>query len=120
MGWLTATRFLSSAYLSSDFFPHALLTIAIVLLLSFFALQALVRLAVRGDRLQARALLKVQAAMGDHPLVAGREVAEQVAQVLALGEDKEQTTKHQLFGIWKDNETATDVDRYVREARKER
>jgi hypothetical protein len=87
VGWLTATSFLSRAYLSGDFFLHALLTIAIVLLLSFFALQILVRIALRGDRIQARALQKVQTATGDTPRVAGRDISEQVSQVLALDTD---------------------------------
>ena len=84
VGWLTAASFLSQAYLSGDFFLHALLTIAIVLLLSFFVLQLLVRLTLRGDRIQGRALHKVQIATGDAPRVAGRDISEQVSQVLAL------------------------------------
>ncbi|MFZ1987215.1 MAG: hypothetical protein WAU91_22585, partial [Desulfatitalea sp.] len=84
VSWLTASGFLSRVYLNADFFMHALLTMACILLLSFFVLQACVRLAVRGDRIQRRALLAVQRVIGDHPLVAGRDVAEQVAQVLAL------------------------------------
>jgi len=87
VGWLTATSFLSKTYLSGDFFLHALLTIAIVLLLSFFALQLLVRMTLRGDRIQGRALRKVQAATGDAPRVAGRDISEQVSQVLALDTD---------------------------------
>jgi energy-coupling factor transporter ATP-binding protein EcfA2 len=86
VGWLTAASFLGRAYLSGDFFLHALLTIAIVLLLSFFALQILVRLALRGDRLQGRALQKVQKATGDTARIAGRDISEQVSQVLALNE----------------------------------
>jgi energy-coupling factor transporter ATP-binding protein EcfA2 len=84
VGWLTAASFLSKTYLSGDFFLHALLTIAIVLLLSFFALQILVRLTLRGDRIQGRALRKVQTATGDAPRVAGRDIAEQVSHVLSL------------------------------------
>jgi hypothetical protein len=87
VGWLTAFNFLKHAYLSGDFFLHALLTIAIVLLLSFFALQILVRLTLRGDRIQGRALRKAQTALGDAPQVAGRDISEQVAQVLALDTD---------------------------------
>lgn len=89
VGWLTAVNFMKQAYLSGDFFLHALLTTAIALLLSFFALQLLVRLALRGDRIQARALQKVQAAMGDAPRMASRSLYEQVTQILLLDAKQE-------------------------------
>jgi GTPase SAR1 family protein len=84
VGWLTASRFLAQSYMSGDFFMHALLTIVIVLLLSFFVLQAVVRLAVSRDRIQKRAFGTIERAMGDRPLVAGRKVSEQVHKVLEL------------------------------------
>lgn len=84
VGWLTASRFLTHAYMTGDFFMHALLTIAIVMLLSFFVLQALVRLAVSRDRIQKRAFRTVEQALGRRSRVAGREVAEQVEKVMAL------------------------------------
>ncbi len=90
VGWLTAVNFLKQAYLSGDFFLHALLTIAIALLLSFFALQLLVRIVLRGNRIQAQALQKVQAAMGDAPRMAGCGIYEQVIQVLSLDTKKEE------------------------------
>jgi energy-coupling factor transporter ATP-binding protein EcfA2 len=82
VGWLTASRFLTHAYLTGDFFVHALLTVAIVLLLSFFVLQALVRLAVSRDRIQKRAFRAVEQAMVYRPRLAGREIAEQVGKVI--------------------------------------
>lgn len=85
VGWLTATRFFSGQYLSSDFFLHALLTIAVVLLLSFFLLQVMVRLAAGKDRIQKRAFHDVEKAAGQSPLVATRKIAAQVEKVLALG-----------------------------------
>jgi GTPase SAR1 family protein len=84
VGWLTASRFLAQSYMSGDFFMHALLTIVIVVLLSFFVLQAVVRLAVSRDRIQKRAFGTIERAMGDRPLVAGRKVSEQVHKVLEL------------------------------------
>jgi hypothetical protein len=84
VGWLTASRFLVQSYMSGDFFMHALLTIVIVLLLSFFVLQAVVRIAVSRDRIQKRAFGSIERAMGDRPLVAGRKVSEQVHKVLEL------------------------------------
>jgi hypothetical protein len=87
VGWLTASRFLTHTIMAGDFFIHALLTIAIVLLLSFFLLQMVVRLAVSRDRIQQRAFRAVERAMGDHPLEAGGEVAEQAGRVIALARD---------------------------------
>ncbi|KJS28400.1 MAG: hypothetical protein VR64_24640 [Desulfatitalea sp. BRH_c12] len=84
VAWLTASSFVGGAYLSGDFFLHAVLTIVIVLLLSFFALQVCARLAVSRDRIQRRAFQAVEGAIGQHTLLAGREVAEQVEGVLGL------------------------------------
>ena len=39
VAWLTARDYIAANYLSSDFFVHAFLTIAVVLLLSFFVFQ---------------------------------------------------------------------------------
>lgn len=84
VGWLTASSFLAGSYLSGDFFLHALLTLAVVLLLSFFLLQICVRVAVGRDRIQRRAFVAVERDIQESPLVAGREVAEQVEKVLGL------------------------------------
>jgi energy-coupling factor transporter ATP-binding protein EcfA2 len=86
VGWLTASGFFSGQYLSSDFFLHALLTIAIVLLLSFFLLQALVRLVVGKDRIQRRAFNTLEKEIAQRPLVATRKIADQVKRVLNLVE----------------------------------
>ncbi|MBI5552657.1 MAG: type II toxin-antitoxin system prevent-host-death family antitoxin [Desulfobacterales bacterium] len=42
------------------------------------------------------------------------------AKLIPYKEDKGKITKHELFGIWKDNEMVRDVDRYVRDSRKGR
>jgi GTPase SAR1 family protein len=84
VGWLTAAGFFSGQYLSSDFFLHALLTVAIVLLLSFFLLQGLVRLAVGRDRIQRRAFDVMGKAVSDHPLMATRSMVDQIASILDL------------------------------------
>ncbi len=51
VGWLTVGRFFSAQYLAGDFFVHALWVIAIVLLLSFFFLQVVIRLAAGSERI---------------------------------------------------------------------
>jgi energy-coupling factor transporter ATP-binding protein EcfA2 len=84
VGWLTAAGFFSGRYLSSDFFLHALITVAIVLLLSFFLLQALVRLAVGRDRIQRRAFDAMTASVADHPLTATRSLVDQISSILDL------------------------------------
>jgi energy-coupling factor transporter ATP-binding protein EcfA2 len=85
VGWLTAFGFFTGQYRSSDFFLHALLTVAVVLLLSFFLLQGLVRLAVGRDRIQRRAFDAMTADVADHPLTATRSVTDQISNVLDLG-----------------------------------
>lgn len=86
VGWLTASGFFTGQYLSSDFFLHAVLTIAIVLLLSFFLLQALVRLIIGKDRIQRRAFKELEKEVAQRPLVATREIADQVEKVLRLAD----------------------------------
>jgi len=89
VGWLTAVGFFTGHYLSSDFFLHALLTIAIVLLLCFFLLQGLVRLVVGRDRIQRRAFDAMGKQIAEHPLTATRAIADQVAAVMELSESME-------------------------------
>jgi GTPase SAR1 family protein len=59
VGWLTAKNFITGNYLSSGFFTHALVTVAIILLLCFFIFQGGVRLSAGRDRIQKRALISV-------------------------------------------------------------
>jgi predicted GTPase/uncharacterized protein YjiS (DUF1127 family) len=86
VGWLTAVHFFRRQYLSSDFFLHALLTLAVVLLLSFFILQGLVRLAVSRDRIQRRAFAKLENAGPDQVLAAPHALSEQIRGVLELAQ----------------------------------
>jgi hypothetical protein len=87
VGWLTAGGFFSRHYLSSDFFLHALLTIVLVLLLSFFLFQGLVRLTAGTGRIQRRAFQAVDGAAARQPVRATRRIADQVANVLELAGD---------------------------------
>ncbi len=59
VGWLTVGRFFSAHYLAGDFFVHALWVIAIVLLLSFFFLQIVIRLAAGTERISGRAFKRL-------------------------------------------------------------
>jgi hypothetical protein len=51
VGWLTALNFFTGNILSSDFFLHAFWTIVLVLFLSFFLLQGVIRLAAGKEKL---------------------------------------------------------------------
>lgn len=86
VGWLTATRFFSTQYLTTDFFLHALLTIALVLLLSFFIFQGVVRITAGRRRIQKRAFGVVEKNAMKAPVHATRHVASQVAEVLMMGD----------------------------------
>jgi hypothetical protein len=84
VGWLTAKGFFSRVYLTSDFFLHALLTIGLILLLSFFLFQGIVRLAAGRGRIQRRAFEAVERTAAQQPVLATREIARQVATVIEL------------------------------------
>lgn len=84
VGWLTAERFFKAAYLTSDFFLHALLTIAIVLLLSFFLLQAVVRLSAGRNRIQRRAFSKVENAALVQSDSRNQAIGRQISTILDL------------------------------------
>lgn len=59
-GWITVQRFLQGSYLAGNFFLHALWTIGIVLLLSFFLFQILVRLVAGPERVTTKAFEKLK------------------------------------------------------------
>ena len=62
IGYVTVLNFFERNYLSGNFFMHAFWVLAIVLLLSFFLLQVIVRLSGGSERLTGRAF---QALKGD-------------------------------------------------------
>jgi len=83
-GWITLHRFFSGPYLSTDFFLHAFLALAIVFMLSFFVFQALVRLIAGSDRITRRAFrsLKNRVEVMDVPAV--NPIRTQLDRVLGL------------------------------------
>ncbi len=42
------------------------------------------------------------------------------AKLVPLEDEKSKTSKHQVFGMWKDHEQTADVDAYIRNLRKGR
>jgi hypothetical protein len=63
---------------------HALLTIGLILLLSFFLFQGIARLATGRGRIQRRAFEAVERAAAQQPVLATRAIAQQVATVIEL------------------------------------
>jgi GTP-binding protein EngB required for normal cell division len=86
VGWLTVRSFFSGQYLSSDFFLHALLTIILVLLLSFFLLQGVVRLSIGREGIQRRAFEQVEQAVTRQPVSLSGRLAGQLQGVIALAD----------------------------------
>jgi GTPase SAR1 family protein len=83
-GWITVQRFLIGSYLSVDFFLHALWTIGIVLLLSFFLFQICVRLAASPERVTARAFDKMKRQADHLDGITTNPVLEQLETVIRL------------------------------------
>jgi energy-coupling factor transporter ATP-binding protein EcfA2/uncharacterized membrane protein len=54
-GWLTLQHFFEGTYLAGNFFLHAFWAIVIILLISFFILQACIRWAAGSERITSRA-----------------------------------------------------------------
>ncbi|MGA6926952.1 MAG: hypothetical protein WBY88_14785, partial [Desulfosarcina sp.] len=84
-GWLTTVNFFSDSILPGDFFLHAFWTIAIVLLLSFFLLQGVIRLAAGKDRLLERVFSKVREAVDQQADLSENPVWRQATMVLGIG-----------------------------------
>ncbi len=83
-GWITVQHFLMGSYLAFDFFLHALWTIGIVLLLSFFLFQVCVRLAAGPERITRRAFEKMKRQADRLEGVTTSPVLEQLETVLEL------------------------------------
>ena len=85
VGWITARDYFTGRYLSSDFFLHAFLTIAIALFLSFFVFQGCVRLAANPERITRRAFEKMKHQLEQFQPISMNPVGEQIDTLLTLG-----------------------------------
>jgi predicted GTPase len=83
-GWITVQRFLMGSYLAFDFFLHALWTIIIVLLLSFFLFQVCVRLGASPERVTRRAFEKMKRRVEQLQGTTSNPILEQLEIVLEL------------------------------------
>ena len=84
-GWLTATDFFAGRILGGDFFVHAFWTIMLALLLSFFLLQGVIRLAANKERLVERVFKQVREAVDRQGRLSDSAVGRQAEIVLRLG-----------------------------------
>jgi GTPase SAR1 family protein len=85
-GWLTAVNFFAGSILSSNFFLHAFWTIVLVLFLSFFLLQGVIRLASGKERLLEQLLTRVREAVDGQRNLSDNPVWQQANTILRLGE----------------------------------
>lgn len=86
VGWVTVDTFFRADYLSGDYFLHAFWVIAIALLMSFFALQVLIRLTASADRIMTRAFDRMQKDAAELGGVAGHPLRTQLEAVLRMAE----------------------------------
>jgi pilus assembly protein TadC len=84
--WLTAVNFFSGSILSSNFFLHAFWTIVLVLFLSFFLLQAVIRLAAGKERLLERIFSRVRETVDGQRSLSENPVWQQANALLKLGD----------------------------------
>ncbi|MEJ2656438.1 MAG: 50S ribosome-binding GTPase [Desulfobacterales bacterium] len=84
LGWITARDYFTGRYLSSDFFLHAFLTVAIILFLSFFIFQGVVRLAASPERLTRNAFKKMKHRVEQIQPISMNPVGQQIDVLLSL------------------------------------
>lgn len=84
VGWITTRDYFTGQYLSSDFFLHAFLTIAITLFLSFFVFQGCVRLAAGPERITRKAFEKMKLQVEQFQPISMNPVGEQIDTLLGM------------------------------------
>ncbi len=86
VGWVTLKTFFSAQYLGGDYFLHAFWVIAIVLLLSFFALQIVIRLTAGSERILSRAFDRLRRELLKPGRFKDNPVCAQLDRLLRLAE----------------------------------
>ena len=84
VGWTTARDYFAGNYLSSDFFLHSFLTIAIVLFLSFFVMQGCVRLFAGSGRIVGKTFSEIKQQLERLQPISTNPLGEQIDAVLGL------------------------------------
>jgi GTPase SAR1 family protein len=85
MGWITTRDYFTGQYLSSNFFLHAFLAVAITLFLGFFIFQAVVRLAAGPERILRNAFKKMKHRVEQIQPISMNPVGQQIDALLTLG-----------------------------------
>ncbi len=83
-GWITVEGFLMGKYLTGAFFLHALWSIGIILLLSFFIFQACIRLVAGPERVTAKAFGKMKHRADQFEVLASNPVLVQLETLIGL------------------------------------
>ncbi len=84
VGWITARDYFTGQYLSSNFFLHAFLTVAITLFLCFFIFQGVVRLAAGPERITRSAFEKMKNGVEKIQPISMNPVGQQIDVLLSL------------------------------------
>jgi hypothetical protein len=83
-GWITVKGFLLGEYLAGSFFLHALCSIVIILLLSFFIFQAFVRVVAGPERVTTKAFEKMKRQAEHSDMMASNPVLLQLETIIEL------------------------------------
>jgi len=83
-GWITVKGFFGGEYLAGAFFLHALWSIGIILLLSFFIFQACVRLTAGPERITAKAFEKMKGRADQLDMMTPNPVLVQLESLIEL------------------------------------
>ena len=86
IGYVTVLNFFERNYLSGNFFMHAFWVLAIVLLLSFFLLQVIVRLSGGSERLTGRAFQAMKSDLDQLEGIVETPIKVQLAAILQLAD----------------------------------
>ena len=84
-GYLTANLYWQGKYQTSDFFLHAFLTLLVILFMSFFILQLLIRVFASADRIAKFAFAIMKSQAENYPTATSHPAARQIDEVLQLG-----------------------------------
>jgi GTPase SAR1 family protein len=84
VGWITTRDYFTGQYLSSNFFLHAFLAVAIILFLSFFIFQGVVRLAAGPERITRNAFEKMKHRVEQIQPISMNPVGQQIDVLVTL------------------------------------
>ena len=89
IGWLTTRHYVAGEYLASDFFLHAFITAAIILLLSFFLFQAILRLFSSPESMLRLSFRHIQQQIDPLSQLSRNPLLRQLDLLLGMGTDRQ-------------------------------